>query len=100
MGPRDARPHLLSRRVSVGDVVGRSRQRLLPGRGRAIGLVDGRTRAHGLPSLPRATVTDHEGQQVAFIGPSNAIDLMGAPQRIVRGRSPPVWIPMDFLRFL
>jgi len=57
-------------------------------------------RAHGLPSLPRATVTDHEGQQVAFIGPSNAIDLMGAPQRIVRGRSPPVWIPMDFLRFL
>jgi hypothetical protein len=30
-------------------------------------------RAHGLPSFPRPTITDHEGQQVTFMDPSNAI---------------------------
>jgi hypothetical protein len=30
-------------------------------------------RAHGLPDFPRPTMTDHEGQQVAFMDPSNAI---------------------------
>jgi hypothetical protein len=30
-------------------------------------------RAHGLPSFPRPEITDHEGQQVAFMDPSNAI---------------------------
>jgi len=30
-------------------------------------------RAHGLPKFPRPTITDHGGQQVAFMDPSNAI---------------------------
>jgi hypothetical protein len=30
-------------------------------------------RAHGLPNFPRPTITDHEGQQVAFMDPGNAI---------------------------
>jgi len=30
-------------------------------------------RAHGLPNFPRPTITDHEGQQVAFMDPSNAV---------------------------
>jgi hypothetical protein len=30
-------------------------------------------RAHGLPSFPRPTITDHEGQRVAFMNPSSAI---------------------------
>jgi hypothetical protein len=30
-------------------------------------------RAHGLPRFPRPTITDHEGQQVAFMDPSSAI---------------------------
>jgi len=30
-------------------------------------------RAHGLPNFPRPAITDHEGQQVAFMDPSDAI---------------------------
>jgi hypothetical protein len=30
-------------------------------------------RAHGLPSFPRPTVTDHGGQQVAFMDPSSTV---------------------------
>jgi hypothetical protein len=30
-------------------------------------------RAHGLPNFPRPAITDHEGQQVAFMDPSSAI---------------------------
>src|SRR5271154_3685445 len=30
-------------------------------------------RAHGLPAFPRPETTDHEGQQIAFMDPSDAI---------------------------